>query len=69
MLNNFYTIGFRANNSIDRIYEIIPMEFKKCFKFQGQTKVMMLISELKCLQVKSNDFTPYISYAWLLQHM
>jgi hypothetical protein len=28
MLNNFFTIGFRAKNSIDRVKEVIPKEIK-----------------------------------------
>jgi hypothetical protein len=33
MLNNFFTIGFRAKNSIARVFEVIPKEFKNAFIF------------------------------------
>jgi hypothetical protein len=34
MLNNFFTIGFRAKNSIGRVYEVIPKEIKNPFIFE-----------------------------------
>jgi hypothetical protein len=51
MLNNFFTLGFRAKNSIakPRVLEVIPKEsgnipiFDLLPIFQGQTKVTMLI--------------------------
>jgi 23S rRNA U2552 (ribose-2'-O)-methylase RlmE/FtsJ len=49
MQNNFFTIGFRAKNSIDKVKEIIPKELKNpvifdlLHKFQGQTEVDLLI--------------------------
>jgi hypothetical protein len=55
MLNNFFTIGFRAKNSIDRVSEVIPKEIKNPVifdlrpKVQGQTEADLLISDLKCL--------------------
>jgi hypothetical protein len=39
MLNNFFTIGFRAKNSIYRVLEIIPKELKNVFKFDLNFKV------------------------------
>jgi hypothetical protein len=33
MINNFFAIGFRAKNSIDRAWEIIPKELKHVFAF------------------------------------
>jgi hypothetical protein len=34
MLNNFFTIVFRAKNSIARVQEKIPEEFKNVFIFE-----------------------------------
>ena len=45
MPNNFYTIGFRAKNTINSVQEIMCKEFKNVFifdlrpKFQGQTEI------------------------------
>jgi hypothetical protein len=69
MLNNFFTIGVRAKNSIDRVQEVIPKEFKNKFifdlqhKFHGQTVANSLILDLKCLyHKKCSDYQPHISH-------
>jgi hypothetical protein len=33
MLNNFFTIGVRAKNSIDRVYAVIPKEIQNLLIF------------------------------------
>jgi hypothetical protein len=48
MLNSFFTIGFRAKNSIDRNRKSYPRNFKMCsyLTFDLNLKVMMLITHI-----------------------
>jgi hypothetical protein len=33
MLNNFFTVVFKANHSIEMVKEVIPKEFENVFTF------------------------------------